>query len=118
MQQTTSESTFALEGSALPPRDDRSWPVSDRLTDGRQPAHLDLGSLGDLKSIVNLNSEVSNGTLELGMPEQQLHYPKVLGPPVNQGGLRTPHRVRPVRRFVKPDLPNPAVNDPAVLPGR
>ena len=38
---------------------------------------LDLGSLGNLKSIVNLNSEVSNGTLELGMPEQQLHYPKV-----------------------------------------
>ena len=78
---------------------------------------LDLGSLGNLKSIVNLNSEVSNGTLEFGMPEQQLHYPKVLGPPVNQGGLRTPHRVRPVRRVIKPNLPNPAMNDPAVLAG-
>jgi hypothetical protein len=52
------------------------------------------------------------------MPEKQLHDPKVLGPPVNQGGLGTPHRVRPVRRFVKPNLPNPAVDDPAVLAGR
>ena len=85
--------------------------VYERWVTGRSWADLDLDSLG------NLNPEVSNGTFEFGMPEQQLYHPKVPGPPVNQG-LRTPHRVRPVRRFVKPDLSNPAVNDPAVLPGR
>jgi hypothetical protein len=48
--------------------------VYERWVTGRSWADLDLDSLG------NLNPEVSNGTFEFGMPEQQLYHPNVLGP--------------------------------------
>ena len=34
---------------------------------------LDLGLLGDLQGIVNLDAEIPDGTFELRVPEQQLH---------------------------------------------
>ena len=48
------------------------------------------------------------------MAKQQLHYAQVFRPPVDEGCLRAPHRVRAVRGVVKPNLPHPAVDDPGV----
>jgi hypothetical protein len=41
---------------------------------------LDLGLLGDLKGIVNLNAEIPGGTFKLRVPEQQLHGSEISGP--------------------------------------
>ena len=68
------------------PLNDRSWPVGEQMR--RQPAEsiksLNLGLLGDLQRIVNLNSEVAHRAFQLGVAEQQLHYPEILCSSVDQ----------------------------------
>ena len=47
-------------------------------------ARLHLCLLGDLQSIVNLDAEIPDGALELGVPEQELNGAEIPGPPVDQ----------------------------------
>ena len=44
------------------------------------PADLYLGLLRDLQCVLDLNSEVSDGALELAVAEKQLDGPEVPGP--------------------------------------
>jgi hypothetical protein len=39
---------------------------------------------GQFQRIIDLYSQVSYGAFELGVAKQQLHGPKILGPPVHQ----------------------------------
>ena len=45
---------------------------------------LNFGLFGDFQSIVDFNTQVSNGAFKLGMPEQQLDGPQILGPTIDQ----------------------------------
>jgi hypothetical protein len=54
----------------------------------RRVVPLDLGLLGYLKNVVNLDPQISNRGFELGVAEKKLHRPKVLGPPVDERCLR------------------------------
>jgi hypothetical protein len=47
-------------------------PWSDRFN------HLYFGLFREFERIVNLDSQVPNGALEFGMPEEQLYSPQVL----------------------------------------
>lgn len=49
--------------------------------------------LRDLQGIVDFDAEVTDGALELGVAEQKLDGPQVLGPLVDQRRLRPPHEV-------------------------
>jgi hypothetical protein len=40
---------------------------------------LDFSLLGDLQRILDLNTQISNCDLQLGVPEQQLDCPQILG---------------------------------------
>ena len=52
---------------------------------GRQPTFdLHLRLFRYLESIVDLDAQISHGTLEFRMTEQQLHYSQVLGPSIDQ----------------------------------
>ena len=51
-------------------------------------ARLNLGLLGDLQCIVNLDAEIPDGAFELRVPKQELYGPEILGPPINQRGFR------------------------------
>jgi hypothetical protein len=44
--------------------------------------------LGYLKGVVDLDPQISNGAFELGIPEEKLYRPKVLGPPVDERSFR------------------------------
>ena len=55
---------------------------------------LDFRLFGDIQRVIDLDAEVSDGTLELGMAQQYLDSPKVLRTLVDQRGLCSPHRVR------------------------
>ncbi len=61
---------------------------------------LDLGLLCQLESIIHFDPEVPNRTLKLGVPEQYLHCPQVLGPTVDHGGFCAPERMRPVSGWI------------------
>ena len=51
-------------------------------TEPIKPLHLSL--LRDLQRIVNLDSRIAHGALELGVAEQQLHHSEVLCSSVDQ----------------------------------
>lgn len=57
---------------------------------GRTGRRSNLRLLGDLQGVIHLNAEVSHGRLQLGVSEQQLHRPKVLGAPIDQRRLGAP----------------------------
>ena len=50
----------------------------------------DLRLLRQFEGVVNLDAEVADRALQLGVPEQQLHRPEILRPPVDQRSLGTP----------------------------
>ncbi len=69
---------------------------------------LNLGLLRNLQCIVNFDAEIPHRAFKLGMPEQQLHRPQVLGPPINQGRLCPPHGVGSIGSRVKAHRFDPA----------
>jgi hypothetical protein len=63
----------------------------------------DFNFFSDGKRVIDLNSEVSHRTLDLGVPEQKLHRAQV----ARQGRLRASERVGAEDIRVKPDASNP-----------
>ena len=82
---------------------------------GERPRTLDLGLLGHHKGIVDLDDQVSHGTLELAVPQKKLDRAKVLRAPVNKGCLCPSHGMCAVGVTLKTNLVYPAVNNPPVL---
>jgi hypothetical protein len=96
-----------------------SWPASDRA--GRLlPVRMvsDFGLLCNLQGIVNLNLQLSDSTLELCMPQQQLYRSEILRPLVDQGPFCAPQRVGGVLSRVQADPRFPRLRDPRILPRR
>ena len=64
--------------------------VSDRFIVLKQPVkacHSNVDLLGHFQGIVDLDTEVTHRAVEIGMAEQQLYGPEILGSSVNQGCL-------------------------------
>jgi hypothetical protein len=88
------------------------------LKQARPPStSSDFRVLGDLEGVIDLDTEVSHGRLELGVPEEQLNGPQVLRAPVDQYCLGPAHRVRPVLGAVQAELIDPVPEDAGVLSG-
>jgi len=64
---------------------------------------LNFGLFGDFQSIVDFNTQVSNGTFQLGVSEQQLDRPQVLSPTIDQRCLGPTHRVCTISGGIKSD---------------
>ena len=82
----------------------RLWPDHDRrpLAVATRPRRLHLGLLGDLQGVVDLDPEVSDRALQLGVPKEELNRPEISGPPVDQRGFGAPQRMGAVSRRVEP----------------
>ena len=76
---------------------------------------LDFGLFRDFQRVIYLDSKVSDGTLQLGMAEENLDGPQVFRAFVDQRGLCSPHRVRTIDRWIEADGSNPLMDDPGVL---
>ena len=87
--------------------------VSARAT---QPSHLSL--LRQFQCIVNINPQVSDRAFQFGVAQEQLNGPDVLGSPIDQRGLGSPHGVGAVKGRVKSDRGNPSFHDTGILAGR
>ena len=75
----------------------------------------DFGLLRNFQCVIHLDAEITHGRLELGVAQKQLHGAQVLRSPIDQGCLRSPHRVRPVLSWVKAKFLDPVLKDPGVL---
>lgn len=51
------------------------------------PGRSDVDLFRYCESIINFDAKVSDGTLDLGMPEQELNRPQVACSPIDQGRL-------------------------------
>jgi hypothetical protein len=54
------------------------------------PGISDINLFSYREGIIDLNAEVSNGTFDFGVTEQELHCPKVAGSAVDQSCLCSP----------------------------
>jgi hypothetical protein len=50
----------------------------------------DLSLLCELERIIDLDTKITNGTLDLGVAEKQLDSTNVLRPPIDDRSLRAP----------------------------
>jgi hypothetical protein len=70
------------------------------------------------RGIVNLNPQISDGALELCMPQEQLDGSEILHPLVNQRRLCAPQRMGAVSPRVQLDPRYPGLHDPCILSRR
>jgi hypothetical protein len=84
------------------PRAVADWPDA-RWEAARPWDKSNVGVLGDLERIIDLDSKVANRTLELCVTEQELHSTKVLGLSIDQGRLCAAQRVGAVFMMIEAD---------------
>ena len=84
-----------------------------RLTN-RKPG---VNFLSNFDRVVDLDAEIADGALDLGVAEQELNGPKVTGSSVDQGRLGPPERVRAEFQRVETDAGNPLADEARILPG-
>jgi hypothetical protein len=69
-------------------------PVTGSQFKGGSPTshlrHLDLNLLGNQEGVVHINPEISHGTLDLAVPQQELDGPEIACSPIDHRGFSTP----------------------------
>ena len=80
-----------------------------------EPFQSNFRALCKGNRIVDIHTQIANGVLDVRVAQQYLDSPEVACRLVNQRGLRSAHRVRPVFMHVKADCPDPLVNQPCIL---
>ena len=71
------------------------------------PSGSDVDLLGDGESIIYLDAEISDGALDLRVPQEQLDGPQVAGTPVDQGCLGSTQRMCPEEGRVQANASDP-----------
>ena len=69
------------------------------------PTSPDINLFGYCQRVIDLNAEIADRALDLGVPEQELHGSQVAGAPIDQRRLRAPQRMRTEQRRIEPMLP-------------
>src|SRR6202048_3363697 len=80
------------------------------------PNTSDFDLLSDGKRIIDLDSEISDGTFHFLVAKQKLDRTQVAGATVDQGRLRAAERVRGKDVRVQSDARDPLCDEPRVLP--
>ena len=66
-----------------------------------EPSRSDFRALSKRDRVIDVDAEVANGILDVGMAQQDLHGAMVAGCLVDERRLRSTHRVRAVFRDVE-----------------
>src|SRR5262249_49750216 len=78
----------------------------------------DFNLFGDGERVINLDSEISDGTSHPCVAKQKLDRAQIAGAAVDQGGLRATERVSAEHVWVKLNTGNSFPDKPSILPGR
>ena len=98
--------------------DVRFWPVSDIGAVSKPARESGFSLLCHFQGVIDLDTQVSDCTLEFRMAKQELNGPQVLGSTVYQGRLSAPQRMGPIGCRIQTDFPDPSLDDSAILLGR
>ena len=75
----------------------------------------DVNLFGYGERIIHLNTEVTHGALDLGVPEQQLNCAEVAGSAIDQRCLRSPQRMRAIKGGIEPNDGDPPGDEAGIL---
>ncbi len=75
----------------------------------------DVNLFGYGERIIHLNTEVTHGALDLGVPEQQLDRAEVASSAIDQRGLRSAQGMRAIKAWVEPDDGDPSGEETGIL---
>jgi len=79
------------------------------------PGISDVNFLSDLDRVIDLDAEIADGALDLGVAEQELNGSKVPGSSVDHGRLGPPERVRAEFQRVEADAGDPLADEARIL---
>ena len=82
-----------------------------------EPSRSDFRALGEGDCVVDIDAQVANGILDVGMTQQDLHGAKVAGCLVDERRLCSTHRVRAVFRHIETNCTDPLVDQLGILAG-
>ncbi len=71
------------------------------------PQFSNVNLLGNCKRVIDLDTEISDGALDLRVTQQQLNSAKVPGPTIDQRGLCPPDRMRTEHGRLRADAGDP-----------
>ena len=103
----TSAIEVGQSAAALPPRVQREYSQTS-----------DVDFFCYLQRIVNLDAEVTNGGLDLGMSKQKLYRTQISRSTVDQRRLGSPQRMSCELQRVKADARHPLRDQSSILPCR
>jgi hypothetical protein len=80
-----------------------------------RPEASDLELLGNGKRIVDIDPEIPDRALDLGVTEQELDGSEIAGSPVDHRRLRATHRMRAIGQRIEPNRPSPGSQQSCIL---
>ena len=79
------------------------------------PGISDINLFRYCQGVIDLDAEIPDCALDLGVPKQELDGSEIAGAAVDQGSLCASERVRPEKSWIQPDAADPVVDKTSVL---
>src|SRR5579864_6806297 len=80
------------------------------------PCKSDVNLFRYGKGVIDFDSKIANGALDLSVPKEQLHGTQVAGAAIDECRLGSAQRMRSKEAWVKPNSTNPLGDQPRILP--
>jgi len=81
------------------------------------PGISDINLFRYCEGVINFDAQISNGALDLGMPEQKLDSPEISGPPIDQGSFCASQGMCAKQPRIQPDAADPFRYEARILAG-
>jgi hypothetical protein len=114
MAATNSTADVRAQSRSNPVRRSSSERARPHDAQGRSPS--DFSPLCQFQCILNIDAEIPDCVLNLGMAKQDLDRSKVTSCLIDHGSLRSPKGMRAVILPTQPDSSDPLINQSGVLP--
>jgi hypothetical protein len=79
------------------------------------PSNSDVDLFCYCNGIIDLDAKISDGALNLGVPQQQLDRPQIACSPIDQGRFRAPERMCSEQARIQANAGRPGRDQPSVL---
>ena len=80
------------------------------------PSDLDINLFGDGQGVINIDTEVADGALDLRVSEKQLHRAQITCFPVDERCFRPSQRMGAKFGRIEPNTANPVRDQAGILP--
>ena len=79
------------------------------------PGISDINLFRYCQGVIDFDAEIPDRAFDLGVSEQELDSPEITRPPVDQGGLGTPQRMRAEQPRIESHAADPLGDEAGIL---